>query len=90
MLFRYVKNEQRTKSNIDPLLNEIGHLKNRNAVKEKFSAFFTSVFNTDELEDCDYSNNKLPTPNSYGICCSIWMHISLWVLNRFPPMYSKN
>ena len=48
MLFRYVKNEQRTKSNIDPLLNEIGHLKNRNAVKEKFSAFFTSVFNTDD------------------------------------------
>ncbi|GAB0204012.1 mitochondrial enolase superfamily member 1 [Grus japonensis] len=68
--FKYVNNKRRTRDNIGSLLDENGHLTNRDIDKaEMFNAFFTSVFNTDdglwdprcpELEDRDCGNNKLP------------------------------
>ncbi|GAB0181631.1 mitochondrial enolase superfamily member 1 [Grus japonensis] len=68
--FKYVNNKRRTRENIGSLLNENGHLTNRDIDKaEMFNAFFASVFNTDdrlwdpscpELEDCDCGNDKLP------------------------------
>ncbi|GAB0204308.1 mitochondrial enolase superfamily member 1 [Grus japonensis] len=68
--FKYVNNKRRTRENIGSLLNENGHLTNRDIDKaETFNAAFASVFNTDdglwdpscpELEDRDCSNDKLP------------------------------
>ncbi|GAB0203202.1 hypothetical protein GRJ2_002785800 [Grus japonensis] len=68
--FKYVNNKRRTRENIGSLLNENGHLTNRDIDKaETFNAFFASVFNTDdglwdprcpELEDRDCGNDKLP------------------------------
>ncbi|GAB0208000.1 mitochondrial enolase superfamily member 1 [Grus japonensis] len=69
-VFKYVNNKRRTRDNIGSLLDENGHLTNRDIDKaEMFNAAFASVFNTDdrlwdprcpELEDCDCGNNKLP------------------------------
>ncbi|GAB0207904.1 mitochondrial enolase superfamily member 1 [Grus japonensis] len=68
--FKYVNNKRRTRENIGSLLDENGHLTNRDIDKaEMFNAAFASVFNTDdglwdpscpELEDRDCGNNKLP------------------------------
>ncbi|GAB0179481.1 mitochondrial enolase superfamily member 1 [Grus japonensis] len=68
--FKYVNNKRRTRDNIGSLLDENGHLTNRDIDKaETFNAFFASVFNTDdrlwdprcpELEDRDCGNDKLP------------------------------
>ncbi|GAB0205527.1 mitochondrial enolase superfamily member 1 [Grus japonensis] len=68
--FKYVNNKRRTRESIGSLLDENGHLTNRDIDKaETFNAFFASVFNTDdrlwdpschELEDHDCGNDKLP------------------------------
>ncbi|KAK4830736.1 LOW QUALITY PROTEIN: hypothetical protein QYF61_013186 [Mycteria americana] len=68
--FKNVNSKRRIRDNIGPLLDEVGHLTNREIDKEKmFNAFFASVFNTDDgpydpqspvLEDCDCGNDKLP------------------------------
>ncbi|GAB0188707.1 mitochondrial enolase superfamily member 1 [Grus japonensis] len=68
--FKYVNNKRRTREHIGLLLDENGHLTNRDIDKaETFNAFFASVFNTDdglwdprcpELEDRDCGNDKLP------------------------------
>ncbi|KAK4810576.1 hypothetical protein QYF61_007313 [Mycteria americana] len=62
--------KRRIRDNIGPLLDEVGHLRNRNTDKaEMFNAFFASVFNIDDgpwdprspvLEDCDWGDDKLP------------------------------
>ncbi|GAB0195585.1 hypothetical protein GRJ2_002023800 [Grus japonensis] len=69
-LFYYHYYEKYYYENIGSLLDENGHLTNRDIDKaEMFNAFFTSVFNTDdrlwdprcpELEDRDCGNDKLP------------------------------
>ncbi|GAB0206716.1 mitochondrial enolase superfamily member 1 [Grus japonensis] len=66
----YVNNKRRTRESIGSLLDENGHLTNRDIDKaETFNAAFASVFNTDdglwdpscpELEDRDCGNDKLP------------------------------
>ena len=68
--FRYVNSKRRIRDNIGPLLDEVGHLTNRNVDKaEIFNAFFASVFNTDDglwdpqssvLEDHYLGDDKLP------------------------------
>ncbi|KAK4828562.1 hypothetical protein QYF61_027531 [Mycteria americana] len=68
--FKYVNSKRRTRANIGVLLDEVGHLKNRDVDKaEMFNAFFTSVFNTNDgpgdpwspaLEDCDWGDDELP------------------------------
>ncbi|KAM9262915.1 protein shortage in chiasmata 1 ortholog [Morus bassanus] len=67
---KYVNSKRRIRENIGPLLDEVGHLKNRDIDKaEMFNAFFASVFNTNDgpwdtqspvLEDHDWRNDKLP------------------------------
>ncbi|KAK4807129.1 hypothetical protein QYF61_018470 [Mycteria americana] len=62
--------KRRTKDNIGPLLDEVGHLTNGDVDKaETFNAFFASVFNTNDgpwdpqspvLEHHDWGNDKLP------------------------------
>ncbi|GAB0206625.1 mitochondrial enolase superfamily member 1 [Grus japonensis] len=68
--FKYVNNKRRNRENIGSLPDENSHLTNRDIDKEeRFNAFFTSVFNTDDrlwdprcpkLEDRDCGNDKLP------------------------------
>ncbi|KAK4810960.1 hypothetical protein QYF61_014432 [Mycteria americana] len=67
---KYVNSKRRIRDNIGPLLDEVGHLTNRDVDKaETFNAFFASVFNTDNgswdprnplLEDRDWGDDKLP------------------------------
>ncbi|GAB0184088.1 mitochondrial enolase superfamily member 1 [Grus japonensis] len=68
--FKYINNKRKSRENIGSLLDENGHLTNRDIDKtETFHAFFAFVFNTDdglwdtrcpELEDHDCGNDKLP------------------------------
>lgn len=52
------------------LLDEDGHITNRDAeAVEMFNAFFVSVFNS-ELEDLDCSNNSQPALNLVGLTAS--------------------
>lgn len=70
-------NSERNRENTDPLLDEAGHLTNRDVDKaERFNAVFGSVFNSNngpwapepgELEDDDWRNYKLPV-NSELAC----------------------
>ena len=65
-----VNGKRRTRAYIGPILDEDGHLTNRDTDKaERCNAFFTSIFNTSdglwypicpELQDRDCRNNKLP------------------------------
>ncbi|KAK4807113.1 hypothetical protein QYF61_018454 [Mycteria americana] len=65
-----INSKRRTRDNIGPLLDEVGHLTNGDVDKaEMFNAFFASVFNTDDgpwdpqspvLEHHDWGNDKLP------------------------------
>ena len=69
--FKYVNSKRQARNNIGPLLDEHGHLTNRDIDKaEMFNAFFALVFNTDDglwdpqspgLEHHDCENDKLPT-----------------------------
>ncbi|KAK4816993.1 hypothetical protein QYF61_025913 [Mycteria americana] len=66
---KYVNSKRRIRDNIGPLLDEVGHLTNRDVDKaETFNASF-SVFNTNDepwdprspvLEDCDWGDDKIP------------------------------
>ncbi|KAK4807096.1 hypothetical protein QYF61_018437 [Mycteria americana] len=67
--FKYVNSKRGSKENISPLLDEVGHLTNRDEDKaETFNAFLASVFNTSYgpwdlqsplLEDRDWGSDKL-------------------------------
>ncbi|GAB0206495.1 mitochondrial enolase superfamily member 1 [Grus japonensis] len=67
---KYVNSKRRTRDNIGPLLDEVGHLTNRDVDKaEMFNAFFASVFNTSDgpwdpwspvLKQHDWGKDKLP------------------------------
>ncbi|GAB0207774.1 hypothetical protein GRJ2_003243100 [Grus japonensis] len=69
-VFKYVNSKRRIRDNIGLLLDEVGHLTNRDIDEaEMFNAFFTSVFNTNDgprdlqspvLEDRDWGDDKLP------------------------------
>jgi len=77
-LFKYVNSKRRIRNNIGLLLDEIGHLTNREVDKMKtFNAFFTSVFNTDVglwdpwgpvLEDCDLGGWSQLTLSIFETC----------------------
>ncbi|GAB0206466.1 mitochondrial enolase superfamily member 1 [Grus japonensis] len=66
---KYVNSKRRTRDNIGPLLDEVGHLTNRDVGKaEMFNAFFASVFNTSDgpwdpqspvLKQHDWGDDKL-------------------------------
>ena len=68
--FKYVNSKRRIRDNIGPLLDEVGHLTNRDIDKaETLNAFFASIFNTDDgpwdprspvLEHRDWGDDKLP------------------------------
>lgn len=48
-VFKYVNVKRRTRANIGPILDEDGHLTNRDTDKaEMFNPFFASVFNTSD------------------------------------------
>ncbi|KAK4807141.1 hypothetical protein QYF61_018482, partial [Mycteria americana] len=65
-----INSKRRTRDNIGLLLDEVGHLTNRDVDKaETFNAFFASVFNTNDgpwdpqspvLEHHDWGHDKLP------------------------------
>lgn len=95
--FKYINSKRSTRENIGPLLDEDGHLTNRDIHKvEIFNAFF--VFNTDDGGPGTLSCrtvtvemiNSQPIPNLWGIYYSNWMHVSLWGLMGFIPGYSKS
>jgi len=68
-LLKYVNSKRRIRDNIGPLLDEAGHLTNRDIDKEEsFNAFFTFVFETNNLpwdpwslvlEDHNWRNDRL-------------------------------
>lgn len=67
---QYVNSKRRTRDNVGLLLDEDGHITNRDAeAVEMFNAFFVSIFNS-ELEDLDCSNNSQPALNLVGLTAS--------------------
>lgn len=72
------------------LLDEDGHITNRDAeAVEMFNAFFVSVFNS-ELEDLDCSNKFPASPKFGGTYCFNWMCISLGISMELVPAYSES
>lgn len=72
---KYVNSKRRTKENIDLLLDEVGHLTNKDGDKaETINAFLASVFNTNDEPwvEGPHPGSQISsqlTLNLCGICC---------------------
>lgn len=66
VILKHINSKRRIEHNISPLLDRVIYLTNRDIGKaETFNAFFTFVFNTDDvLEDCDLGDDKLPADSA--------------------------
>lgn len=72
---KYANSKRKIRDNTGPLLDDVGHLTNRDIDKaEMFNAFFASVFNTGDgpwesqspvLEDCDFHRVEGGVVNSH-------------------------
>lgn len=66
VILKHINSKMNIGHNIGPFFDEVIYLTNRDIGKaEIFNAFFTSVFNTDDVvEDCDLGDDKLPADSA--------------------------